>query len=148
MAKEEVIIRGVTEYASKKTNEPFWVIETDTDELTCFDAGIKDVLEKHIDFLVVLEVQRKGKYINVKEFIEAKEKQKAATGVSRGEEERIASMLTSYVKDLIVAEITADKVVDVNVLTGRIMTAYEGVKKRLSEPLDVVKTEVPGEKKE
>ena len=106
LKKEILEIKSMTEKTSRKSGESFCVVETDNGEYTCFEPAVIKELEKNVRKCVNVLTAESGKYKNIRQFNGVAEKQdinpkKVGESVAN---ERLASVLASYAKDLTIAE--------------------------------------------
>lgn len=108
MVNEDLLIKEIEQKLSKRTQKPFWIIQTNKGEYTCFRSNIVEQLKANVGKTVSVESQVSGDYNNILSFVQVAETQAAPShsaapaAPAEKDNERLASMLTSYAKDIVI----------------------------------------------
>jgi len=131
LTNETLLIKGLQEKESRKSGKPFWVVDTNKGEYTCFEPDIFTELGKNLLKNVDVKTFIGDEYKNIREFIGlAKDQDVKAEKVEPGQAKTYGAkveMLVSYAKDILVA----GKAKSMSEATMEVIEAYKTASKEL-----------------
>lgn len=139
MVNEELFIKEIEQKLTKRDNKPFWIIQTNLGEYTCFKDNVIEQIRANVGKTVSVDTQKSGEYNNILSFDKVAETQAPPVGAAapaapvEKDNERLASMLTSYAKDLVIPSDPTMKEYKAAMFAAAIavLEAYKEIKKGL-----------------
>jgi hypothetical protein len=95
--EQTIIPKFIAEKTSQNTGKKFWVVETDTEKISCFDEKLSNELVNYFNKPVSVEVAQKGEFKNILKILNSTPTTLPITSNSMRENSIIAQCLTKAV---------------------------------------------------